>query len=113
PTSTLTIAPVQDRARVVAHLSEPAPIRLLSDVAGLQNWLASEMAEGVLDALEAQVIAGDGTGENFTGLLTVAGTRAQAFATDVITTVRKAFTTLQTVGEQPNAVVLSLADAEA
>jgi hypothetical protein len=29
PTSVFTTAAVQDRARVVAHLSEPAPIRLL------------------------------------------------------------------------------------
>ena len=28
PTSTLTVTPVTDRARVIAHLSEPTPIRL-------------------------------------------------------------------------------------
>jgi hypothetical protein len=41
------------------------------------------MAEGVLDALEAQAISGSGAGENMTGIPSVAGTRAVAFATDV------------------------------
>lgn len=112
PTSVFTTEAVQDRARVVAHLSEPAPIRLLQDVEGLQVWLASEMAEGVLDALERQIIRGDGTGENMAGILTVAGTVPVAFATDVPTSIRKGLTALQTAGEAPNAVVLNPADAE-
>ncbi|BBZ17149.1 phage major capsid protein [Mycolicibacterium gadium] len=113
PTSVLTTEAVQDRARVIAHLSEPAPIRLLQDVEGLQVWLASEMAEGVLDALERQIIRGDGTGENVAGVLSVAGTVPVAFATDAPTTLRKALTTMQTAGETPNAVVLHPSDAEA
>lgn len=112
PTSVLTTKAVQDRARVIAHLSEPAPIRLLQDVDGLQVWLANEMAEGVLDALEKQIIQGNGTGENMTGILSVAGTVPVAFATDSPTTLRKALTAMQTAGEAPNAVVLHPADAE-
>ena len=112
PTSVFTTTAVQDRARVIAHLSEPAPIRLLQDVDGLQTWLSSEMAEGVLDALERQIISGDGTGENMTGILATAGVRAIAYATDVTTTLRKALTTMQTAGEAPNAVVLHPTDAE-
>jgi HK97 family phage major capsid protein len=113
PTSVLTTTAVSDRARVVAHLSEQTPARLLADVDALQTWLITEMAEGVLDQLEYQAIQGDGTGENFTGVLHVAGTRAVAFATDVVTTLRKGLTLMQSVGEVPNAVVLSPADAEA
>jgi transposase InsO family protein len=64
------------------------------------------MAEGVLDALEAQVISGSGAGENMTGIPNVAGTRVVAFATDVTTTLRKAFTLMQTNREPPNTVVL-------
>lgn len=112
PTSVLTTEAVQDRARVIAHLSEPAPIRLLQDVEGLAVWLQSEMAEGVLDALERQIIRGDGTGENMEGILTVAGTVPVAFATDVPTSIRKGLTALQTAGEAPNAVVLNPTDAE-
>lgn len=113
PTSVFTIAPVIDRARVIAHLSEPVPIRLWQDASDVVAWLESEMRAGVLDALEAQTLSGSGSGENLTGILTVAGTTAVAFATDVPTTLRKAVTALQNIGVQPNAWVLNPADAEA
>ena len=57
PTSTFTIVPVTDRARVIAHLSEPVPIRLFQDARDVIEWLRSEMVAGVLDAVESQVIA--------------------------------------------------------
>ncbi|SHP85347.1 HK97 family phage prohead protease [Mycobacteroides abscessus subsp. abscessus] len=112
PTSILTATPITDRARVIAHLSEPVVIRLLEDHRELERWLHSEMEEGVLDALEQQVISGNGSGENMVGLLTVAGTTPVPFATDKTTTLRKARTALQLLGERPNAVVLNPLDAE-
>ena len=84
PTSTLTVAAVTDRCRVVAHLSEPFPIRLMADIQSFTSWLQSEMAEGVLDALEAQIVSGSGTGENMRGILNTAGTTAVPFATDAV-----------------------------
>ncbi|BBY43584.1 phage major capsid protein [Mycolicibacterium celeriflavum] len=113
PTSVFTVEPVEDRARVIAHLSEEIPIRLWQDAAEVVRWLETEMTEGVLDALESQVVSGSGTGENMTGILTVAGTTAVPFATDVVTTLRKGVTALQTIGVMPNAWVVSPADAEA
>ena len=41
-----------DRCRVVAHLSEPTPIRLWDDHTELQSWLTAEMIGGVIDALD-------------------------------------------------------------
>ncbi|WP_185291705.1 phage major capsid protein [Mycolicibacterium litorale] len=112
PTSVMTLTPVEDRARVIAHLSEPVPNRLVMDVPGFQDWLTTDLAEGVLDALERQVINGDAIGENFDGVLHVAGTRQVAFTTDVPRTLRKALTVAQNAGENPNAIVLSPSDAE-
>lgn len=108
----LTTTAIQDRARVVAHVSEPAPIRLLQDVEGLQQWLATEMAEGVLDALERQIITGNGAGENFLGVRGVAGRTQVPFATDVPTTMRNALSAMQLLGETPNAVVMDPTDAD-
>lgn len=113
PTSVFTVTPISDRARVIAHLSEPVPIRLFQDATDVVDWLRSEMVEGVLDAVESQVISGVGTGENLTGVLTIAGTTGVAFATDVATTLRKAVTALQVAGERPNAWILHPSDAEA
>jgi HK97 family phage major capsid protein len=112
PTSQFTVTPVQDRARVIAHLSEAAPKRLLQDIQGLQQWLWTELAEGVLDKLEQQVISGDGTGENMTGILSLAGTVGVAYTSSPVITLRKALTLSQLAGEQPNAIVLSPVDAE-
>ena len=71
------------------------------------------MAEGVLDALEAQIVSGSGTGENMRGILNTAGTTAVPFATDAVTTLRSAITALQLKGENPNGWVMHPADAQA
>ncbi|GAB7066604.1 hypothetical protein JCM12141A_08930 [Mycolicibacterium hodleri] len=113
PTSTYTVTAQSGKAVVIAHLSDPVPIRLWQDDAAVIQWLENEMVAGVYDALETQIISGSGTGENLTGILTVAGTTQVAFATDVPTTLRKAQTALQTIGVTPDALVLNPADAEA
>lgn len=113
PTSVYTVQEVEDRVRVIAHLSEAIPERYLADHRELQRFLEVEMRAGLMLALESQVATGSGTGENMTGLLTVSGTTAVAFATDTLTTARKAVTALQNIGEQPNAWVLNPADNEA
>lgn len=112
PTSPYGTDSIGDRVRVVAHIAEPVPRRLFDDHAELESFLSFEMTEGVLDALEAQVIAGDGEEENMTGILEVGGTRAVPFTTDAATTLRSALTVMQTAGEQPDAVVLHPGDAE-
>lgn len=70
--------------------------------------------EAALDqALENQVIHGDGTGENLTGLLNTSWIITQAFATDALTSIRKAMTSLKLYGIRPTALVLNPVDAEA
>lgn len=112
PTSTLTVEPVNDRCRVIAHLSQPLPLRIWQDNNAITSWLYSEMAAGVLDGIEAQFVSGSGTGENMTGLLNTTGTTAVAYATDIPTTIRSAITAMQNLGETPNAWVLNPADAQ-
>ncbi|OBB89645.1 phage major capsid protein [Mycobacterium sp. 852002-30065_SCH5024008] len=112
PTSTFTLTPVQDRCRVIAHLSEPVPVRYLQDVEQVQPFLSREMAQGVLAALEHQVVAGDGTGENMTGLLHQSGTTAVPYQGDPLTTIRHSITQLQNLGEEPTGIALNPHDAE-
>ncbi len=112
PTSTFTLTPVQDRCRVIAHLSEPVPVRYLQDVEQVQPFLSREMAQGVLAALEHQVIAGDGTGENMTGLLHTTGVTSVPYQGDPLTTIRHSITQLQNLGEEVNGIALNPADAE-
>ncbi|GAA4297629.1 phage major capsid protein [Mycobacterium paraffinicum] len=113
PTSTFTVTPVEDRLRVLAHLSEDVPNRLWLDYDELRQFLITELYQGLLDALEEQVLNGDGTGENFEGILHASGTTAVAFDTDVPTTLRGALSTFETSGVQPTGWVLNPTDAAA
>ncbi|MEG8177239.1 phage major capsid protein [Nocardia terpenica] len=114
PTSVFTVTGIEDRLRVIAHLSEPVPLRLFEDdnPVALEDWLRREMAEGVLDALEHQFVAGDGSGENFTGLLHTAGVTTVPYGTAILPTLRRARTQLQMLSERPSAWVLNPLDAE-
>ncbi|MEE6295710.1 phage major capsid protein [Georgenia wangjunii] len=118
PTSVYSFEAVEDRARVVAHLSEPIPIRFLglggerADVEGLGELLDGQMLTGVLEVLEGQLVNGNGTGENFPGLLNVSGVTDVAFSGDELTTIRHARTVLEGKGERPTAWVFHPDDVE-
>lgn len=113
PTSLFAATEIDDRVRVVAHLSEPFPERYLADYATLSRWLESEMQEGILAAIEGQVVAGDGVGENMVGLTALSGTITVPFSSNMVTTLRKARTTMEQVSETPTAWLFNPADLEA
>lgn len=112
PTSIYTLTEVEGRARVIAHLSEPFPLRYLEDYEQLGQVLDTQMVAGVLEKLEAEILAGDGTGEHFTGILGTSGITQVAFKTDALTTVRSALTAMLAKGESPTAWVLNPQDVE-
>jgi HK97 family phage major capsid protein len=113
PTSIYTFEEVEDRARVVAHLSEPFPLRYLADHRSMTQVLDAQMRTGVLRKVEEQLVSGDGLGENFTGILYTTGVTDVGFDTDALTTVRKARTALEAKGENPTAWVVNPSDVEA
>lgn len=112
PISVFTVAEIEDRVRVIAHLSEPTPERFFADSSGLLRFLESEMMYGLLSAIETQIVSGTGVGENMTGILNTSGIVLQPFATDVPTTLRKARTALEISGEIPTGFVMHPADVE-
>lgn len=113
PTSVFTFEEIEDRARVIAHLSEPFPIRYATDHTSMVQVLETQMQAGVFEALENQILNGDGTGENFTGILNTTGISQVAFATDAVTTLRKARTAQEVKGEKVTAVAMHPTDIEA
>ncbi len=84
---------VEDRARVVAELAPPIPERLLQDVPGFADSVTSSLLADVTAAIEGLVISGDvdnaAPKDDFNGILNTSGVLAQAFATDVLSTIRK------------------------
>jgi len=77
-TSTLTVTAIAGRWRVIATLSDYMPIRIWWDFQSINNWLYDQLYGCVLDAVKQQAIAGDGGGENMTGILNTTGTTAVA-----------------------------------
>jgi HK97 family phage major capsid protein len=109
---------VQDHARVIAHLSEPIPRQDLSDAPLLQSFIQSEMFFGLEQALEAQILNGDGVGENLTGLAHTAGIQTVPLVGsgndyDLIVTLRRAITRLDANGLEGTGWVLNPSDYEA
>lgn len=99
----------------VKTIAEWVPVtkRALADVAQLEGLINDQLADDVAEAEEAQILNGDGSGENFTGITATSGIQTQDWATDLFTTARKGLTKLRTVGRvNPTALVLNPADAE-
>jgi len=91
----------------------PASKRALADVAQLEGLINDELRQDLADREEGQVLNGNGTGENLTGILATSGIQTQAFATDIFTSVRKGITKARTVGRvNPSAILMNPADKE-
>ncbi|MEX0687698.1 MAG: phage major capsid protein [Pirellulales bacterium] len=100
----------------VKTIAEWVPVtkRALADVAQLEGLINDQLSDDVAEAEEGQILNGDGSGENLTGINATSGIQTQAFSTDLFETVRKGVTKLRTVGRvNPTALVLNPADAEA
>lgn len=112
PTSIYTTAKVDGKLEVIAHLSEALDRYTLLDNDTLEQFVQDEMLFGLRQAVEAQVLNGDGTGNNLRGILNTSGIVAQAFATDILTSTRKAITLLEASGRTPGVFVMSPLDWE-
>ncbi|OKH70811.1 head protein [Mycobacterium sp. SWH-M1] len=87
--------------------------RALADVAQLEGLINGELALDVAEAEEGQILNGNGTGENITGINNTSGVQTQAFSTTILETTRKAITKARNVGRvDPTAWVFNPADAE-
>lgn len=113
PESALATAKVTSTVKTIAHWI-PVTKRALSDAAQIRTLIDNFLEYGLEEELEDQMIAGDGTGENFDGIGNVSGVQAQAWDTNMLTTLRKAKTKVRTVGRSiPTGYVLNPADVEA
>lgn len=112
PTSVFSLERIEERCRVIAHLSEPISRMDLDDAPALQNFLDEELRLGLELALEDEIVNGSGTGEHFTGIANVSGSQSQVWTTDLLTTLRKSVTALEVLGLTAGAWILSPADWE-
>lgn len=116
PTSVLSLVKKDGKLSVIATLSEPIDKFVLEDGEALDTWIGAELSQAVLTALEAQVLSGNGTGDNLTGLANTSGIQTFTSAagnTDKLVELRKALTRLETAGEAPSQFILNPNDWEA
>ena len=98
PTSVYTVQKVEGAVTTIAHLSEQLERQMLSDVRLFQDFVSGSLRDGVIMALEGEIIAGDGTGAHLLGLSATSGIQTQAKGADPTPdTLRKAITKLQLV----------------
>lgn len=114
PKSNLTYSKLVVSAKTVAHWFAVGK-NLLSDEPALAGRINSRGLDGLATVVDTQLVAGDGTGENLTGILNTAGVQTLAFTTgDTRTaTVRKAITLTEDTDQPADAVLLNPADWEA
>ncbi|NLE82389.1 MAG: phage major capsid protein [Rhodococcus sp.] len=109
PTSVLGLTQVDAELQVVAHLSEPIPKHWLKDTAALEMFVAEELVYGLATAVEVQVLGGDGTPPNLTGMSETSGIQSQAFVngSNLLAVTRAAITKLEVAGHEAGVFVLA------
>jgi len=86
----------------------------LNDDGALASLINGILTQNLRDEIERVILAGDDAADEPNGILNTTGVLQQAFATDVITTVRKAKTLLlETSNTTPQAILLNPEDDEA
>lgn len=112
PEGAMTFERVTETVKTIA-VWIPATKRALSDAAQLRGLIDDELRSDLAEELENQMLNGDGAGENLPGVANTANTLVQPFATDLLTTTRKAITHLLVNGKsQPTAWVFNPLDWE-
>jgi HK97 family phage major capsid protein len=113
PESALAFEKVTTAVKTVAHWI-PITRRALADAGQMRTYVDGFLRAGLEQELEDQMVTGDGTGENFTGLGSITGVQSQAWDTDFFVTARKARRKVRTVGRAiPNGYLLNPEDWEA
>ncbi len=104
PTNVYTVTKIEDSLEVIAHLSEGIPRHWLIDNASLEASLRNELEYGLRAAIQAKVL---------TDINGTSGIQTQAYATNLLATLRKGITKLEQAGYVARArFVLTPADWE-
>ncbi len=97
PESALALEKVTAVVKAISHFI-PATNRALNDAGQVRTLIDNFLEHGLREKLEDQIVGGDGSGENFTGIANVSGVQAQAWATNILTTLRQARTKVRVTG---------------
>lgn len=111
PHSALTIDGAQATVRLIAHW-EAAHRSALADEPALQSVIENELRYGLLLEEDNQILNGNGSGENLTGILNASGIQTQSLSTNGADTVRKAMTKVMLAYYEPTGIIMHPNDWE-
>lgn len=123
PESAVAFDIVTVTAKLVAHMI-PVTRQMLDDIAAMEAWLDALLLEGLADVEDAQLLNGNGTGENILGLVNQTGvqnldttyfgtTEPMPVGSNELDRVRRAITKIRLVGRsRATAIVAHPADVE-
>ena len=103
---------VEQRLKVAAHLSENVDKYDLEDAPMLAQFIRNELEFGLAVEIERLIVNGVFATDGLTGILNTSGVQVQPFATDIITSVRKSITMLETAGYAANTLLIHPVDYE-
>ena len=113
PESAMAFERVAENVKTLAHWI-PVTNRALADAGQLRTYIDNFLLYGIQEELEDQILQGNGSGENFTGIFNTSGINFQSFSTDALKTARKARTLVSLYGRtQPTAFLMHPLDWEA
>ncbi|ALW89626.1 phage major capsid protein [Deinococcus actinosclerus] len=112
PESDMTFEDRTFPVRKIAHYVKVSD-ELLDDAPGIQSYIDAQLIEGLRDVEDVQLLKGNGTGQNLTGVYTSAPAYTRAVAGDtLIDTFRRAMTQLRLAKYTPSGLVLNPEDWE-
>jgi HK97 family phage major capsid protein len=115
PEGGITFTKITESVRTIA-LWVPATTRVVADAPQLRAYIDEYLDADIQTELEDQIVSGDGTGENLTGLLNVAGTQtlaAPVAPASNLDAIRQAITLVRVnARSEPSAIVLNPTDAQ-
>lgn len=98
PESALAFAVRTANVKELSHFL-PVTRRGLADAAFVESWINNRLIDGVRRRLQTQILTGNGSGENFTGIYNTSGIGSvdrSVTATDMVESLHKCITTIRT-----------------
>jgi HK97 family phage major capsid protein len=107
PESVLSFVPQTAPVRTIAHWL-PVTNRMLADAPAIRGYINTRLLGGLDQAVENQILNGDGTGENLLGILNTPNVQVTGAGSDVLGAMWTARTLIRTNGlANPTAVVIN------
>ena len=112
PEATIAFEKVTEAVKTIAHWI-PATRRSIADESQLRTLIESQLRYGLEFRLEDQIINGNGSGENFTGIINTTNILSQAKGSDSVSdAIHKGITQIRLAYLEPNGIAMHPSDWE-